>query len=207
MPVLTAQMRGGPERGQSLVEFALILPVLMALVMGIIEFSLAFNATLGVNAASQKGAHMAAMLGASAGADCLVLQEVDQALGAPNDDRRILVVEVQRTALAGNVVHAKNTWVRSGSTSCRLDAGDSITVPYTQIESAYPPNQRCTVVSGCPAYSPPRPTVDNVGVMVRYRYSWATPLGAVLRLLGGTEADSAGWTFQKRNIFRLEPTL
>jgi hypothetical protein len=188
-------------------EFALLLPILLALVMGILEFAVAFNATLGVNAASQSGAHMAAMVGNTAAADCLILREVDATLGPPNDDADIVAVEIQRTALAGNLVYARNEWVRSGSTSCRLPEGGTVSVPYTRTENGYPVEQRCTVVGGCPTLTPPRTTVDNVGVMVRYRYAWITPLGSVLRFLGGDAADAAGWTFQKRNVFRMEPSL
>ena len=44
------------ERGQAMLEFAFVLPVLMLVVVGMIEFALAFNATLGVNRASQDAA-------------------------------------------------------------------------------------------------------------------------------------------------------
>ena len=48
------------ERGAAAVEFALILPVLLALVLGLIEFSLVFNSQISMTNAAREGArHMA----------------------------------------------------------------------------------------------------------------------------------------------------
>jgi hypothetical protein len=49
------------ERGATLVEFALIAPVLMLLVFGIIEFGFAFNDYLEVRSAAREGARLAAV--------------------------------------------------------------------------------------------------------------------------------------------------
>lgn len=49
------------NRGQSMVEFALILPILLLLVLGIIEFGRVFNQTLIVTAAAREGARSAAV--------------------------------------------------------------------------------------------------------------------------------------------------
>jgi len=50
--------------------------------------------------------------------------------------------------------------------------------------------------------------VDNIGVTVRYRHDWVTPLNGALDLIAGTNNDnSGGWNFEQRNIFRIEPTL
>jgi Flp pilus assembly protein TadG len=48
------------QRGQSLVEFALILPLLLLLLMGIIEFGRIFNAYLVISNLSRDGARYAA---------------------------------------------------------------------------------------------------------------------------------------------------
>ena len=195
------------SRGQALVEFALVLPIIFVLIMGLLEFAVAFNATLGINRASQNAAHTASLAGNLQGADCLILEEVDSDIGPPNDKTHVKLVQIQRTAMAGNVVYGQNTWVRTGATTCQLNDGTSVSVPYTQTENGYPVNQRCNVLSGCLTYSPPRSTVDNVGVMIQYRYDWITPLGTLLPFVGGDRNASHGWTFQKRNVFRMEPNL
>jgi Flp pilus assembly protein TadG len=49
------------ESGQALVEFALVLPVLMLLVMGIVDFGFAFNQWNTAQNAAREGARMAAV--------------------------------------------------------------------------------------------------------------------------------------------------
>lgn len=54
-------MRARKEVGAAAVEFALILPVLLLILIGIIEFSLAFNAQLSLNQAAREGARYMAI--------------------------------------------------------------------------------------------------------------------------------------------------
>ena len=49
---------------------------------------------------------------------------------------------------------------------------------------------------------PARSTVDNIGVAIRYRHQWVTPLNAIYDFFGG---GNFGWEFTQRNIFRMEP--
>lgn len=44
------------DRGQALVEFALILPILLILIMGIVQFGLVLNAYITIENASREGA-------------------------------------------------------------------------------------------------------------------------------------------------------
>ena len=52
---------GRSERGASLVEFALVVPVLLALVMGIIEFGWLFNGWITITGSAREGARLAAV--------------------------------------------------------------------------------------------------------------------------------------------------
>lgn len=54
------------EKGQSLVEFALILPILLVLVMGIVQFGFIFNAHITVTHAAREGARLAVVGGNNA---------------------------------------------------------------------------------------------------------------------------------------------
>jgi Flp pilus assembly protein TadG len=54
-------MRRKNETGAAAVEFALILPVLLLILIGVIEFSLAFNAQLSLNQAAREGARYMAI--------------------------------------------------------------------------------------------------------------------------------------------------
>jgi hypothetical protein len=182
-------------------------PLFMALLFGLIEFALAFNSTLTINHASQEAARTASIAGNMLGADCMILQGIEGDVTAPNDKRHISTVEVQRTALTGNTIYARNVWTRTGSTTCDIGSGP-VTVPYTLTTAGYPESGRCNMLAGCPAMGANRDTVDNIGVQITFRYTWVTPLGAILEYLDGGHAHTAsGWTFQKRNVFRMEPLL
>ena len=207
----SGQDRGPDDAGQTLVEFALVMPMLVVLLMGLIEVALALNASLAVNRASQHGAHVAASAGNIAGADCLILEAIEGDLGVPNDVAAISEVLIERTAMAGNVVYGSQKWVRGGKTTCTYPDGTEVEVPYSLASDGYPEAQRCSVLSGCPTLTPARSTVDNVGVTVRYRHEWVTPLKGAIGMItpGGTGSvgTSDGWSFEQRNIFRMEPQL
>jgi Flp pilus assembly protein TadG len=196
------------QAGQGLVEFALVVPLVMLLLMGILELALAFNAFVGLNRASQLGAHLASTLGNQAGADCDVLSAIESNVLVPNDRSRIIEVVIERMPLAGNEAYPgqKQRYTRSTSlsTNCTLTNGTTTSVPYSLTSAGYPEAQRCPVLAGCPSLTPARSTVDNIGVSIRYRHLWATPLNSLFGFFAGGDT---GWTFVQRNIFRLEPTL
>ena len=66
------------QRGQTLVEFALVIPVVLFLLMALLEVALAFNAFVGINRVSQFGAHLASIMTNQQGADCLILQQIEE---------------------------------------------------------------------------------------------------------------------------------
>lgn len=53
--------RGSDETGAAAVEFALVLPILILLLFGIIEFSIAYNRVQGLHAAAREGARVASL--------------------------------------------------------------------------------------------------------------------------------------------------
>lgn len=194
------------QAGQTLVEFALVLPMLILLFMALLEFALGFQAFMAINRASQNGAHLASIMGSQLGTDCLILREIEADVDVPNNPNHIVNVVIERTYVAGSPTGEEQKYERSPSSAltCTLPGGEEITVPYAQTAYSYPEAQRCPVLGGCPTLDPPRSTVDTVGVKVRYRHDWITPLSAILDVLpGGTN----GWAFTQRNIFRMEPTL
>jgi hypothetical protein len=195
------------QRGQGLVEFALVVPILVVLFMAVFEVALALNAVVGLNRASQQAAHTASIMGSRPGSDCMILRDIEGDVMVPNDRTKILDVIIERTAMVGNSSYQKQTYSRTGSLTCTLPDGTSIDLPYTlDVGSNYPPESRCSTLTGCPAMGsiPARSTVDNIGVNIRYRHLWATPLNAVLNVFAGGDV---GWTIVQRNIFRIEPVL
>ena len=144
------------EHGQSLVEFALIAPIFLMLVVGLIEFAVAFSVQLNVNYASRDAALLAAEAGSGAGADCIILRAVEKDLGSPSDKTSIQQVRVYWASPNG-VEKAANIYSRSGTTSCTLADGTTVTVPYSASSTAYPESSRCTYLAGCGGTRPARP--------------------------------------------------
>ena len=86
--------RWGSERGAAAVEFALVLPILVLILFGVIEFGGVYNAQLMVTGAAREAARTMALDGVVADAQTVA---VDAAVGIDADD---LVVEVSPTTCA-----------------------------------------------------------------------------------------------------------
>jgi Flp pilus assembly protein TadG len=65
-------LRRRHERGQSLVEFSLVIPMFIALVVAIAEFSVMFTSFLSVGYASHDAVQLAATYGNTANADSAI---------------------------------------------------------------------------------------------------------------------------------------
>jgi Flp pilus assembly protein TadG len=188
------------ERGQTMVEFALVFPIFILLIVGLIEFSLAFNALLSVNFASRDAALLAAEAGEDIGADCVILASIDADVQPPASRVRISQVRIYWANSQGTEL-AANVYSRTGSLTCTQPDSSTITVPYTlQGGSNYGETLRCSVLAGCPE-DPGHTELDNIGVSITYSYSWVTPMAKIITL-GGT-----GFTLTHANVMRMEPVL
>ena len=67
------------EKGQSLVEFALVMPILMLILLGIIEFGWLYNAKITMTSAAREGARVYAIKGNLTDVDTLVTAAVTKA--------------------------------------------------------------------------------------------------------------------------------
>jgi Flp pilus assembly protein TadG len=68
------------ERGAALVEMAILLPLLIVLVFGIIEYGLLFKEKLTIAAAATSSARTGATMGTRAEADFAILQALEAGL-------------------------------------------------------------------------------------------------------------------------------
>ena len=188
------------ERGQSAVEFALIFPIFILLVVGLMEFSIAFNALLSINFASRDAALLASEAASDAGADCIVLNSIESDVNAPARGSLINQVRIYWSDQNGvERANAANVYGRTGSTTCTYPNGSQITVPYSLVGGAqYPESDRCDVLAGCPG-TPAHAGLDTIGVSITYTHSWITPL-ANLVTMGGT-----GFQFTHSTAMRMEP--
>jgi Flp pilus assembly protein TadG len=185
------------ERGQAIVEVALILPLLVAFLFGIVEFSLLLNARNTVSFASRDGSMLAAEGGSRAGTDCVVLQRIERDITTPSRTSQVTQVKVYWADQNGDEIGTNhNLYTRAGSLTCDYGDGPSITVPYTLTSAGYVEDIRCDVLSGCGGT---HTSLDTVGVEIRYVHPWLTSFG---RLIGG-----GGFTFNIANTTRIEPQL
>ncbi len=219
MPTLDRRLRHRPADrtapdGQALVEFALVIPVFLVLLMGLIEFAFLMNGLLSINYASRDAALIGAEAGNGLGADCQILAKVEQDVSAPASVANITEVQIYWTSSTGQLLdpngnvtagpgQAVDSYTRTGSTTCRLPDGTSKTVPYSLDGPAtYPDSARCNDIGGtsegCLAG---HPGLDTIAVAITYHDSWRTPLHGLLGLLGN------GWTLTESNPMRMEPVL
>ncbi|MDP9482662.1 MAG: pilus assembly protein [Chloroflexota bacterium] len=153
--------------GQSLVEFALVVPVFLLLMMGVLEYGFLYNNILTVQYAARQGVSAAAQAGGVDGADCSILKAVERALTAPIDKTRLSSVLIFKSDANGDPVPGvANQYVRTGT----LDCPGSGTEPYTLVgsEGYAQADRRDALADG----------LDVVGVRIGYLYSGITPIGA-----------------------------
>ena len=189
------------RRGQTLVEFALVLPLFFTLLLGIIEFAFVFNATLSVNYAARDSALAAAEAGNLIGADCVILQAVDGAIGSPAADDRIVRVDIYRSNPSGVMLGSPTTYTRfAGSNPVPCTSIDGSSVAYARTANGYPELSRCNILAGCDATNASA-SVDTVAVRITYSHSWVTPLK---NFIGGGPGTL---TFDRSSVMRMEPVL
>jgi Flp pilus assembly protein TadG len=199
------RQKTGPFRrrrgaGQTLVEFALVFPLFLLMIFALIEFTFVFSGVLGISSATRDASLVAAEAGSQSGADCMALEAVDRAVGAPADENRIQSVTIYRADRNGvEIVGEANTWARGGSTSCP----NGSTIPYTRQTNGYPETSRCNYLSGCGVS---HPTLDTIGVRVTYLHAWVTPLAGFPGPGFGGQGGS-GFSLSQSNSMRMEPVL
>ncbi len=198
------------SRGQAVTEFALVWPIFVVLLMAMVEFGFAFHSLLTINYASRNAALLGAEAGDAAGADCIILDSVEQDVTPPLDPVRIQSVEIFRSDQNGAQIGTSvNTWTRTGTTTCTLLGGTTLTVPYSRTTNGYPEGSpptggRCNILAGCPGG---HNGLDTIGVRISYDHAWVTPMAGAASLLGGAGATTTGWTFFQSNMMRMEPIL
>ncbi len=179
-------------------EFALVFPLFMMLMLFLIEFAFVFSALLGVNYASRNAALTAAEAGNDPLADCVILQQVEDSVGAPGDKVRIQTVTIFRSDQSGKTRFETLTYTRGGpGTTCQKGTV-TLSVPYSTPTGAYAYTQRCNFLNGCVSLG--RSQIDTIGIEVTYAHSWITPIRNFG--LAGT-----GATLTQSNAMRMEPIL
>ncbi|HWB88862.1 MAG TPA: TadE/TadG family type IV pilus assembly protein [Acidimicrobiia bacterium] len=177
------------ERGATLVEAAVIMPLLLLVVISIMEYGLAFKDYLTVSYLSREGARIGALAGDDLTADCAVLTGLGELI-SPSDLARLDYIEIYEAD--------QNTGAQGATNRAVFNVGNDPTVcnvPATALDGwtispvGWPPSSRNTAVGTNP--------LDIVGVRVVLTRSWITGFGP----FSGTA------TVDEFTITRLEPEV
>lgn len=169
----------GAERGQSLVEMALILPVLLIIVLGTLEFGFIFDHHLSLEYATREGARAGSALG-QGGAGCADADEVDDRIvaalqrvltspGSPVASKLDMVDEIRifRAGADGQESGGVNVWEYAAGLGPVVDG---VPLNFRELSSGW---DACSRNNG--AANP-----DSIGVAITYRYNFQTPARAFL---------------------------
>lgn len=208
------------KRGQGLVEFTLLVPLFLLILLGVLEFGLAFTHNLTLESATREGARTGAALANGTGSDssCVAANGTSRALTA-NDVDPLIIAAVQRVLESpGSLVNLSNISqiVIYKAAANGIDTGtDNIWTyshgggPAVPCEAS-PPNLdfKLSGSAGWAASSRNNgDTPDQVGVSITYNYQLTTPLGAAMAL--ATRQAGSAWSsiaMTDSSVMALEPT-
>lgn len=200
---LTRPERRG-SRGQSVIEFAILVPVFMLILLGMLEFGLLFNRHITVEYGSREGARTGAALANGGGArgcaagqspnaatvDPQVVAATERVLKASGSAINLaLVTEIRiyKSAADGTPVAGKiNLWRYAPGAGPTVD-GEALDFVPVAGSQGWP---ACSRDNGS--------TPDSIGVGLSYRYELTTPL---MNLLGIQSI-----AIDDRTIMALNPT-
>jgi Flp pilus assembly protein TadG len=207
------------QAGQGLVEFAVLVPVFLLILLGVLEFGFAFNHNMTLEYATREGARAgsAAANGTMKDSSC-----VDSVTGVarpfgPADVDPLVIAAVQRILKSpGTMVdisQVANITIYQAMADGTPVAGTSNVWPRTigtgaNVPCVYPAQKMDFSAPSSPQWSASGrdngSTPDSIGVSISYTYQFRSALGGILRFFGGSGAASL--TMTDRTVMALEPT-
>jgi hypothetical protein len=195
------------ERGQGLVEFAMLVPVFMVLLLGLLEFGFVFDHAMTINYATREGARSGAAFAQGnnttmpcADVDKNIIAAVQRVLYAPGSLVRVSDISnitIYRAMTNGTPEAGKsNVWTYAAGAGPSVDGSNLDFIP-----GAVQWNP-CTAQGNANAR---RNDVnpDSLGVSITYTYRYVTPLAAALGFFG--PAGSNVLTIRDRTVMALNP--
>jgi hypothetical protein len=191
------------QRGQALVEFTLIVPMVLVLVLGLAEIGTAIGDNMSLQLATREGARVGASLGNGGGTpgcgagqspnaatvDPLIIASVEQGLrsqGSGIDLSMVSYIHIYKANADGSEGLA-NVWTYSPGSGPMVGGFNLNFSPGAVAWAA------CSRNSALP---PP-----SIGVSIRYRHRLITPISALTGLWGAQEI-----VMTDRTIMALQPT-
>jgi len=194
----------GRERGQSLVEFGILLPGFLLILFGLLEFGFLFSHQLTLEYATREGARVGAALGNGSRAapcsgtspepvDWQIVAAVQRVLTSPGS--QVPPTRVQEI----RIYRAKNNGDQQGNQANVWVPGTGPMVDGTRLVF------RESGAAGWDACGRRRATTrsaeaDSIGVSIVYDYQFVSPLGTMLGVVG-----PASMTISDRTVMALNP--
>lgn len=181
---MSRRARSAERRGQAIVEFALILPVFLILLMGMLEFGIVYDHRNAMAYAVREGARVGASLGNGGSqpstVDPAILAAVQRGLTDPILIENITSIEIYKADTSGKPVPGKiNTYDREGTLIGTAD---------------WPATSRVPGLNG-----------DSIGVRVVYDFRPQTPLGTLLGLFVSSNPPYTTIQMTDLTVMKLEP--
>jgi TadE-like protein len=193
---LVRRRRQAVQRGQSMVEMALILPLLVLIVIGTLEFGFVFDHHLTLEYATREGARAGAALahGGTGPPGCAGAAQVDQRIvaavqrvltspGSPIVLSNVSEIHIYNADVNGNEL-ATNVWRYSAGMGPTVDGLPLNFIPFS---TAWPVCTRNNTAVN----------TQSVGVSLIYTYDFQTPFQFVF---------NQGLTMTDRTVMQLNPT-
>ena len=204
------------SRGQSLVEFSVLVPAFMLLLFGMLEFGFVFTHNLTLEYATREGARTGAALAdgngnlavcgdgtaLNGGIDAQIIAAVERVLtspGSPINESNVTSIKIWQSTLAGSAnpgtptdaAHTA-TWNYGTAGAPSVD-GYQLHYHLTTAPSSWMP---CTRNNGA--------NPDSIGISLTYNYNMVTPLSSIARFFGGG-ASTGIIPMNDRSIMALNP--
>lgn len=194
----SAGRSGGAQRcsgdaGATIVEAAIYTPLLMLVLFGILEFSLAFRSYLTVSNGTRDASRMASVMGDSGDADLRILDDIEIAMAAVPDEsiQRIVIWRADGPADEVPVGCAAGTPTSGGSSPCNVYTAADFGREADEFGciSAAPDRFWCPTDRASALSDPP----DYVGIWIQVEHDYVTGLFGASR------------TIADQTIMRIEP--
>lgn len=186
-----------PGRGQSLVEYAMTVPVFLLILLGMLEFGFAFSHHLTMEYSTREGARTGASLAngsdqvACAIVDDQVIAAVQRVLtgaGSQVSINRIGEIRVYKADANGRELGPVNVWT--------LGAGptvEGVALKFRETSSGWNACGRKNLQVGT------SDRVDSIGVSITYDYDFVTPLGSLMGIAGTAQLRMTDRTVMSLN--------
>jgi Flp pilus assembly protein TadG len=207
------------------VEFTLILPVVLFLFLGMVEFGFAVSHNTSIETATRQGARVGSELvdgtnhkgtsgitAASQGVDDQIIAAVQGVLispGSPVNIAQVQTIEIFLATDTGAVSGGlDDKWVPAYDAVTGLPNGPAIPGSSPSSPLSFKPDPAAGNSNGGTWDASTRSgvsTAQNIGVKITYTYKFITPLGAVLKATGKNLFPNGQITMSDQTVMAMEP--